>query len=211
MKLFVTSLPFLLVLATALVAAAGAAAATTKKPSPKRKWRNLQVVQQRQQGRRKLPGDKDGASGGVRGEKKEPKDYSSKSKKKLAKKDKCNRDRKSLTVVTAFDVGVLNPITANSVSGTEFQFAGDYSGTWTQASIEVTNELVLGHDHLTFFDEYGELVGVLTTQFDDTIDFAIVTGGFGEFACAQGAPTIEFPEADSNMVNVIWDLCVCYH
>mmetsp|Transcript_19694 Transcript_19694/g.37319 ORF Transcript_19694/g.37319 Transcript_19694/m.37319 type:complete len:196 (-) Transcript_19694:82-669(-) len=194
MKLFVTTLPLLLSFARSLAAA--------KKP---RVWRDLQVVKDRQQGRRKLQKE-----GGVRGEKKDPDDNSGKSKKKLAKKDKCNRDRKSVTVVTTFDVDVLNPILGDSVSGTKFQFSGDYTGTWTQGSIEVTEDLVLGHDHLTFFDEDGELAGLITTQFDDSIDFAIVTGGYGEFACAQGAPTIEFPEADSNMVHVIWDLCVCY-
>ena len=196
MKLFVTALPLLLWLAPSLVASA--------KP---RKWRDLKVVSQRQQARRKVKE----SSGGVRGEKKEPESDSSKGKKKLADKNKCNRDRRALTVVTTFDVNALNPVSGESVSGTEFQFVGDYTGTWTQASIEVTDELVLGHDHLTFFDADGALVGVLTTQFDDTIDFAIVSGGFGEFACAQGAPTIEFPEDDSSMVNVVWDLCVCYH
>ena len=165
-------------------------------------WRNLQIVKDKKQ-RRKL-------SGGVRGEKKEEdEEYEKKSKKKLAKKDKCNRDRKSVTIHTLFDSDDLNPLSVASTEGVLFSFTGDYSGNWTQTSIEITDDIILGHDHLVFFDSSGEIAGAITTQFDATVNFAIVTGGYGEFACAEGSPLLEMYE-DSTMVDVTWDLCVCY-
>ena len=182
-------------------------------------WSGLQVQQNQNEAslpsthvRRKLPGT------GVRGEKKDKydedeDDAKSKSKKKLSKtKDKCNRDRRAVSITTTFDGSTVTEVTRDSVSGVELQFDGEYSGTWTQTTINISDNIEIGHDHLTFFDENGEVVGILTTQYDNTVDFAIVTAGYGEFACAQGAPTITFPDdASSTMVSVVWDLCVCYH
>ena len=188
MKLLVRSLPLLLWLLPALEA----------KPS---KWSSL--LREERQVKRKL---------GVRGDKKDPEGSKSGkgSKKKLGKKDKCNRDRRSVSFTTVFNPDDVNPVSGSGIVGVEFEFEGDYTGTWTQTQIEVTDQIILGHDHLTFFDSEGEVVGAITTQFDGTVDFAIVTSGFGEFECAQGSPTIEFPD-DSTMVNVVWDLCVCYN
>lgn len=188
------------------------AAATKKQTTAKRKWRNLQVASQRSiLARRKLPGTKE-STGGVRGEKKDPEDAGKgSSKTKLGKMDKCNRDRRSLTVVTSFDTNSLNEVEGQSVSGFEFNFTGEYTGSWTQATVVVSDGISLGHDHLTFYDDDKEFVGILTTQFDDESDYATVTGGFGEFACAHGSPTVHFPEEGSTMVDVVWDLCVCYH
>lgn len=195
MKLLWSSLPFFLCIAS-LAQAKDAAL----------QWNGLKLAQNNKK-RRHL--------GGVRGEKKDPEEYDSPSgkegKKKLAHKDKCNRDRRSVTVSTVFDGALVSPVTTagSNLLGVEFEFGGDYSGVWTQTSIEITEEIVIGHDQLTFFDADGETVGALSTQFDGTLDFAIITAGYGAFACAQGSPTIVTDEA-STMVNVIWDLCVCY-
>lgn len=180
-------------------------------------WRNLKVVDddggiisnnpqrhnQRKQ-RRKL----------MRGEKKEKPDSADdtepRGKKKLANRQKCNRDRKSITVNTAFDSSTLSPMATDSTEGILFAFDGDYTGNWTQTSIEVTEDVILGHDHLVFYNSYGDMVGALTTQFDATVNFAVVTAGYGIFACAQGSPTLEMYTDGSAMVNVVWDLCVCY-
>jgi hypothetical protein len=148
----------------------------------------------------------------VRGEKKTKSDETKeKSGKKVSSKmHECSRDRTAVAVSTMFDAALVTPVNGDSVVGVEFAFEGDYTGTWTQTSIEVSADIVLGHDQLTFYDELGEVVGALTTQFDGNVDFAIVTAGFGMFACAQGSPTIHYPDETSDMVNVVWNLCVCY-
>jgi hypothetical protein len=148
----------------------------------------------------------------VRGEKKtKSEETKEKSGKKVSSKmHECSRDRTAVTVSTMFDAALVTPVNGESVVGVEFAFEGDYTGTWTQTSIEVSADIVLGHDQLTFYDELGEVVGALTTQFDGNVDFAIVTAGFGMFACAQGSPTINYPDETSDMVNVVWNLCVCY-
>lgn len=176
-----------------------------------RRWNRFQLEEDKP--RRKLSTGKGSGKGGVRGEmKQEDATSTSKTKKKLAKKHKCNRDRRAVEISTVFDANTLNPVGASGVVGVEFGFEGEYTGTWTQTSIEVTDEIVLGHDHLTFFDADGEMVGALTTQYDGTVDnFAVVTAGFGEFSCAQGSPTMLIPDDSSPMVTVVWNLCVCYH
>jgi hypothetical protein len=148
----------------------------------------------------------------VRGEKKtKTEETKEKSAKKVSSKmHECSRDRTAVSVSTMFDAGLVAPVNGDSVVGVEFAFEGDYTGTWTQTSIEVSADIVLGHDQLTFYDELGAVVGALTTQFDGNVDFAIVTAGFGLFACAQGSPTINYPDEASSMVNVVWNLCVCY-
>ena len=195
MKLLLRSLPLLLWLLPVLEA----------KPA---KWSSL--LREERRPKRKLQEK----TSHVRGEKKDPEEDEAKSgkggKKKLGKKDKCNRDRRAVSFTTTFSQDDVNPISGAGIVGVEFDFEGDYTGTWTQTQIEINEEIVLGHDHLTFFDAEGEIIGVVTTQFDGTGDMAIVTAGYGEFACAQGSPVIEFPEDDTTMVNVVWDLCVCY-
>jgi hypothetical protein len=185
------------------------------------RWRNLQVIsssssssqEQSTSNNNKQKKKKKQRRNLVRGEKKEKEDSADEEKggkKKLANRQKCNRDRKSVTVNTVFDSSVLSPLATDSTEGILFAFEGDYVGNWTQTSIEVTEDIILGHDHLIFYDSYGEIVGAITTQFDATVNFAIVTGGYGIFACAQGSPTLEMYEDGSTMVNVVWDLCVCY-
>lgn len=203
MKLLVNSLSLLLCILPLLVDAKAVGA--KKHEEGLVRWNGFKVNEKRAK-RRQL--------GNVRGERKTKDDYEeyeSKSKKeKLGKKDKCNRDRRSVSVTTIFDNSAISPVESGSVTGVEFDFEGDYTGTWTQTTIEITDEILLGHDHLTFFDKDGKVVGAITTQFDGTLDFAIITAGYGEFACAQGAPTVQMTD-DSSMLHVVWDLCVCYH
>ena len=205
MKLLLRSLPLLICYCWLPAVEAKLATTTTWSRLLREQGQQKQRQEQQQAAKRKL-------GGGVRGEKKDPDDDSAsgkESKKKLAKKDKCNRDRRAVSFTTVFHPDDVNPITGSGVVGVEFTFEGDYTGNWTQTQIEVNDEIILGHDHLTFYDTDGEVVGAVTTQFDGTVDFAIVTAGYGIFACAQGSPSIDFPE-DSAMVNVVWDLCVCY-
>lgn len=140
MKLFVSSLPLLLCLLPACVVQA--------KRGPR--WNGLQNAEDWQNQKRTLQ------TRSVRGMKKDPEDGESggkSSKKKLAKKDKCNKDRRSVVVTTSFDGNDVNTVTSSNIAGTKFNFTGDYSGTWTQTEIEVAEEIRLEHDRMTTLEK----------------------------------------------------------
>lgn len=123
-------------------------------------------------------------------------------------KDRCGPGRKNTNITTTFDVETIDEVYLDSHSGMRFQFDGDYQGTWIQTIVRISDVIRIGHDQLTFYDENDALVGVIATQFDSELDYALVTAGTGAFECAQGSPTIHLSNS-SSIVSLHWDLCVC--
>jgi hypothetical protein len=124
--------------------------------------------------------------------------------------DRCGKGRKNTNIMTTFDVDSVDEVYLDSGhSGMRFQFGGDYNGTWIQTIVRINDSIRIGHDQLTFYDDSGtNVVGVIATQFDSELDYALVTAGTGAFECAQGSPTIHVSNT-SSIVSLHWDLCVC--
>jgi hypothetical protein len=176
----------------------------------------------------------------------------------------CGQGRKNVVVHTVYDSRNIEEAKPNEwMSGLGFPFAvtslvdGEYSaddddalyggtgagaaqalngGHWTQTVLAISENIRIGHDELTFYQNTGgngndnsnnnitdvmqehdlspiinkdqNVAGVITTQFDSTLNVAIVTAGSGLFECAQGNPQVSFQEG-SSIVNIVWDLCVC--
>lgn len=138
-------------------------------------------------------------------------------------RDRCGLGRKNVVLTSAYDSRDIEEVEPNdNMSGLGFAFTGTYNGHWTQTVLAVSENIRIGHDQLTFYEnsptsttEEGHIsissdrvAGVLTTQFDSKLNLAVVTAGSGMLECAQGSPQVELEEG-SNVVTIVWDLCVC--